>query len=302
MSLTVVLPNFNHGAVIGRQLAAIFNQSRPPEKVIIFDDASTDDSVARIRAHIAGHANAELIVRPRNAGVIAAMNEGLARATSEYISFAAADDLVLPGLYAKSLALLERRPQAAFCSAIARVDLGDTSTAVPLPGAYPCRAECFIPPQRAAQLLLRMESWYSGTTIVHRRRCLVEAGGFRPALRSFCDGFVYLVMALRHGACFVPEPLAVWYRDVRGYSTATSGEAHAMAEILQTADGLMSTEFAPIFPPKVRARIRRRLRFRAAAAGRGRIVQALLFGLLRWHDVPTEVRTRLAAGRIAEPA
>ena len=301
MSLTVVVPNYNHGGVIGRQLEAILSQSRAPEKVLIFDDASTDDSVARIRASIAGRANAELIARAGNQGVIAAMNEGLARATTEYITFAAADDLVLPGLYEKSIALLERHPQAALCSAISRIELGDAVTAVPLPPAYPCETACFVTPQRAADLLRRMETWLQGTTVVHRRRCLLEAGGFRPALRSFCDGFVYLAMALRHGACFIPEPLAVWHRDVRGYSSSTSREGDAMDEILQNTTALMAGEFADVFPRKVGQRVGRRLRFRALSARRSRIAQLALFALLRWYDVPVEVRSRLAAGRIAKP-
>lgn len=300
MSLTVVIPNYNHGRVIGRQLEAIFSQSAPPEKVLIFDDASTDDSVARIRALIAGRSSAELIVRPRNAGVIAAMNEGLARATTEYVTFAAADDLVLAGLYEKSLAMLARYPQAAFSSAVSRIETASGTTAVPLPPAYPCDGSCFVTPQRAAGLLLRLETWMQGTTVVHRRRCLVEAGGFRPPLHSFCDGFVYLAMALAHGACFIAEPLAVWHRDPAGYSSATSREGEAMDEILQTVSSLMSKEFSAVFPRKVRERVLRRLRFRAASAGRGRMAQLLLFALLRWHDMPSEVRMRLAAGRIAK--
>ena len=300
MSLTVVLPNYNHGRVIGRQLEAIFSQSRAPEKVLIFDDASTDDSVERIRALIAGRANAELIARERNAGVIAAMNEGLDRARTEYITFAAADDQMLPGLVEHSLAMLERHPQAAFSSAISRIEQGTSTTAVPLPPAYPCDRACFISPDRTAQLLMHRETWFQGTTIVHRRRFLAEAGGFRPELRSFCDGFAYLVEALRHGSCFIPEPLAVWHRDVRGYSTATSREAEAMNQILQNVTALMAGPFASVFPPAVRQRVAQRLRFRALSAGRGRLAQLALFARLRWYDLPLEVRTRLAAGKIAK--
>lgn len=295
-----MVPNYNHGRLIGRQLAAIFAQTRSPEKVLIFDDASTDDSVERIRARIAGHANAELIVRERNAGVIAAMNEGLQRARTEYITFAAADDQILPSFIEKSLAMLERYPQAAFSSAVSRIEQDASTTALPLPPAYPCDRACFIAPQRTAQLLMHMETWFQGTTIVHRRRLLAEAGGFRPELRSFCDGFVYLVEALRHGTCFIPEPLAVWHRDVRGYSTATSREAETMTQIQQSVSTLMTGEFAPVFPLAVRKRIAHRLRFRAMSAGRGRLAQLALFARLRWYDVPLEMRTRLAAGRIAK--
>jgi glycosyltransferase involved in cell wall biosynthesis len=267
--------------------------------VIIIDDASTDDSVPRVRQLISGRTDAELICRERNAGVIAAMNEALRLATTEYITFAAADDLVLPGMYEKSLGLLERHRQAAFCSAIAHVPLSSGETWVPLPPAYPCPSACFIAPARVAELLLRAETWHSGTTMVHRRAHVLAAGGFRPALRSYCDGFLYLVMALRHGACFIPEPLAVWHRDVRGYSSATSRDDQAMEQILHAADALMSTEFADLFPPKLRRRINRRLRFRALSARHGRILRLPLFCALRWHDLPIEVRSRLWKGKIA---
>src|SRR5260370_3879878 len=146
MALTTLIPSYTHGHVIGQQLEAVFSQSVVPYRIIILDDGSTDDSVQRIRQLIAGRSNAELVCTTRNAGVIAAMNEGLRLASTEYISFAAADDLVLPGLYEKSLGLLGRYPQAAFFPAVARVELRSGETRVPLPPAYPCPSPCFVAP------------------------------------------------------------------------------------------------------------------------------------------------------------
>src|SRR5258708_31122275 len=306
MALTTVIPNYSHGHVIGQQLEAVFSQSVAPSRIIILDDGSTDDSVPGIRQLIAGRSNAELVCTTRNAGVIAAMNEGLRLASNEYISCAAADDLVLPGLYEKSLGLLGGYPQAGFCSAVAGVELRSGETRVPLPPACPCPSPCFVAPARVKELLLHTETWHSGTTVVHRRQCVAQAGGFRPELRSYCDGFLYLVMALRHGACFVPEPLAVWRRDERGYSTATSRDDAAMEHILEAAGTLMATEFAELFPRRLRQRINRRLRFRAMSAkakafaarahlpGAGTLAELVLFGVLRFHDLPIEVRSRLA--------
>ncbi len=310
-ALTTVIPNYNHGHLIGRQLQAVFSQSTRPA-VLIIDDASTDDSVGRIRGLISGHDNVRLICKARNSGVIAVMNEALALVETEYISFSAADDHVLPGLYEKSLALLTQHPQAALCSAVSVVEHGASRTSVPKPPAYPCAGAGFVSPAQARELLLRMETWMMGTTLIHRRRCLLEAGGFRPELRSYCDGFIYLVMALRHGACFIPEPLATWHRDDRGYSTSTSRNTQAMARISREADRLMLSEFAELFPSQLRRRVRRRLLFRSLSAqahalesrtrlrGAGRLLQALLFSVLRFHDLPVEVRSRLSKGTIAD--
>jgi glycosyltransferase involved in cell wall biosynthesis len=308
-ALTTVIPNYNHGHLIGRQLQAVFSQSTRPA-VLIVDDASTDDSVDRIRGLISGHENVRLICRERNGGVVAVMNEALRLADTEFIAFSAADDVVLPGLYEKSLDLLARHPQAALCSAVSVVEHGTSRTSVPKRPAYPCSDSGFVTPLRVRDLLLRMDTWMMGTTLIHRRRCLLEAGGFRPKLRSYCDGFAYLVMALRHGVCFIPEPLAIWHRYDHGYSTSTSQNAQAMAEILREADRLMMGEFAGLFPARLRKRIRRRLLFRSLSArahafesrirlpGAGRVLQTLLFCTLRFHDVSVEVRSRLSKGTI----
>lgn len=312
-ALTTVIPNYNHGHLIGRQLQSIFSQSVRPA-VLIIDDASTDDSAERIRSLIAGQEGVRLICKTSNSGVNALMNEALRLADTEYISFSAADDQTLPGLYEKSLALLARHPGAPLCSAVSVVEHGKSLTSVPKPPAYPCTAPGFVPPAQVRELLLRMETWMMGTTLVHRRRSLLEAGGFRPELGSYCDGFAYLVMALRHGACFIPEPLATWHRDDRGYSTSTSRNVRAMEQILREADRLMAGEFAALFAQPLRRRIRRRLLFRAWSAkaqafeartrvpGAGRLLQALLFFALRFHDLPVEARSRLSKGAVPAPA
>jgi hypothetical protein len=242
--------------------------------------------------------------------VVAAMNDALEMAQTEFISFAAADDIVLPGLYEQSVRLLQAHPDAAFCSSVTRVSLTSGEAQTPLPSGYPRATPGFVSPAEARELLLRGDSWVVGTTVVHRRRCLLEAGGFRPALQSYCDGFLYQAMALKHGACFIPTPFAVWKLDDRGYSRATSRDSPAMRAIVQAADQLMRGEFSEVFPPRLRGRINRRLRFRALSQkvrrfeadtglrGIAKALQLFIFCALLPHDVPREVLSRLGKGRI----
>ena len=49
VSLSVVLPNYNHGHLVRRALAALVEQDRPPDEIIVVDDGSTDDSLAILR-------------------------------------------------------------------------------------------------------------------------------------------------------------------------------------------------------------------------------------------------------------
>ena len=44
MSLSVILPNYNHGHLVLRALTSLARQD--PDEIIVVDDASTDDSLA----------------------------------------------------------------------------------------------------------------------------------------------------------------------------------------------------------------------------------------------------------------
>ena len=45
--MSVVIPNYNHGHLIAEALAAIRGQTMLPAEVVVVDDGSTDDSMAR---------------------------------------------------------------------------------------------------------------------------------------------------------------------------------------------------------------------------------------------------------------
>ena len=123
-SVTAVIPHYNHGHLIGKQLNSIFSQSVQPTKIIIIDDASTDDSVSVIQELIAGRPNVDLICRENNSGVVAVNNHGLHLADTDYIILSSADDEFLPGFFEKSLNLLHKYPEAALCSTITLAQLG----------------------------------------------------------------------------------------------------------------------------------------------------------------------------------
>ena len=100
----------------------------------------------------------------------------------------------------------------------------------------------------ALRTLRRHGSWVMGNTTIFRRRVLIEAGRFIPELGPFCDGFIHQVIALRHGACFIPEPLACWRRMETGYATSTSADFERMMEIRDQTLRLMRSTYRDLFP------------------------------------------------------
>ena len=109
-TLSVVLPNYNHGDVIARALEALLHQERRPDEIVVVDDGSTDDSRDVIARFAARSASIRVLVNEQNQGVIAALIRGLEAAGGDYVYFAASDDWVMPGFFKLALEMLEQNP------------------------------------------------------------------------------------------------------------------------------------------------------------------------------------------------
>ena len=265
-SLTVLIPNFNHGHLIGDQLNAVFSQSIQPQEIIIADDASTDDSVITIKKLISGRANVRLIPQEKNMGTVALINDLVIQAKSDYLTVLAADDIILPGLFEKSLALLSSNPEAALCSAVSYTEHSKGDYVTPTWTAYPCSAPGLMTPDQIRRALLRSEDWFMGDTVVWRRAALMNVGGFDTRLLSYADGFMYRVLALRHGACFIPEILAINRAFDSGYSTATTRDVVKLEQILLVCNSEMRNKYRYLFPSDLVARSNARMLFRLICA------------------------------------
>lgn len=247
-SLSVIVPNHNHARYIGEALEAILSQSFRPKEVIVVDDGSTDDSVAVIEHFV----RRDSIIRPfrneRNRGVIFWMNWALEFASGDYVYFAAADDKARPRLFEKSMNLLAQYPQAGLCSTVSGVmnEKGEHKGLVHTP--IISRTACFLAPARALAMLRQHGSWFMGNTAIYRRAALIEAGGFIPELDAYCDGFIDLVLALKYGACFIPEPLAMWRKLEGTYAKRMSADLDSILEITAAAKRLMLSKYADLFP------------------------------------------------------
>ncbi|MFU2207168.1 glycosyltransferase family 2 protein [Solidesulfovibrio sp. C21] len=97
--VSFVLTSYNYGRYITDCLASVSGQDYDNWECLVVDDASTDDSVARVRAFLATVAAPErfrLIERPANGGQMEAFRDGLARATGSFVVMLDADDVLLP--------------------------------------------------------------------------------------------------------------------------------------------------------------------------------------------------------------
>jgi glycosyltransferase involved in cell wall biosynthesis len=310
LTLSVVLPNYNHARFLPAALEGLRRQTRLADEVIIYDDASTDDSVSVILSFLPFLPNARLIRNPRNLGIIKNLNRSLAAASGDLIYFAAADDLTYPRLFENAVRLLETYQEAGlFCAPVNVIDaegrnLGRFQTPRP-----PREAE-FVDPETARRLLMRDDGWLVGCATVYRRSFVVNAGAFAEDLGSFCDGYLSRVLWLQHGACFSREVLAGW-RSLQGtYSWSQVIDLRQTQRLVVVAERKMVE--SRLFPKGYPRRWRRRYLFgaqrlalaearRAAPRGVKRTIRfireiactAWLFLTLRSHDTLTVIRRRL---------
>ena len=248
-TLSVVIPNYNHARYLGQALRAHLDQTRPPLEVIVVDDASTDDSVAIVERLASQHPRLRLIRLAMNGGVNAAMNRGLLEARGDYVCFSAADDFVATDFAARSLETLARYPAAAFCFSNPALQVGDTGRIEPRP-LYLSDGQCFLPPGRLRQLFKR--GWFGlPGFVVYRREALVAAGGFVEDLYWYADWFTNRVLGFRHGACYVPEVLAVFRVLPESYHATGIQQTHVQRELTYRVVDLLQTpgfrDVAPSF-------------------------------------------------------
>ncbi len=102
LPISVVIPAFNAAATLGAALASVAAGRCLPERTIVVDDGSTDDTVDIARSFGA------CVVSQRNGGLADARNAGIRAATTPWIALLDADDVWMPGRLAAQWALHER--------------------------------------------------------------------------------------------------------------------------------------------------------------------------------------------------
>jgi glycosyltransferase involved in cell wall biosynthesis len=217
-SVSVVIPTYNSSATIQAAVASARAQSLRPLEIIVVDDASTDDTTARLNA-IAGR-DLVVIRKTVNAGGGAARNRGIERARGDVVAFLDADDLWAPHKLAMQTQMLRTHGGPAFCfSAVTQVN--EYAEKHVLPRRAPHAGESL------ADYMLKYGNIVQTSTLAVPRH-LLDQCHFNPHLRRFQDvDFVLRLAAAGNAALYVPEPLVEW-RNVGNPRRVSSNANHAL--------------------------------------------------------------------------
>jgi glycosyltransferase involved in cell wall biosynthesis len=209
-TLSVLIANYNHAHFIGEALDSVLSQSRQPDEILVLDDGSTDDSVAVISELARRNKHLRLLRNERNMGVLFCVNRLLRLAQGDIIHCLGADDKNLPGIYEKSLSILERNPQAALCVGLVMIMDEDGGRLRRYRTPVVSERECYLAPRAACESFRKWGNWLAIHSVLFDRRIALDLGMYDPDLILAWEGVWFMAMAARHGICFIPEPLSIW--------------------------------------------------------------------------------------------
>jgi alpha-1,3-rhamnosyltransferase len=201
-TVSVVIPSFNHAAYVEACLRSVFNQSMPPDHLLVIDDGSEDDSVRIIERLLnACPFPAELVSRPRK-GLSATLNEGFRRTTGEFFAYIGSDDIWQPDRLKLGVQALRASPEAVlsygeclFIDGQGRV-ISDS------------RRQRLHSPDVSLDDLFRFWSLPLTPTITYRRAA-VEQVGWNES--SFLEDYESDLMLRSRGPfVFIPHVLGAW--------------------------------------------------------------------------------------------
>lgn len=92
VAMTAIIPSYNRANLITETITSALNQTRPFAEIIVVDDASTDDTLKRLRQF----GKAVTVIASSKVGVQIARNKGVTACSTPFVTLCDSDDLLAP--------------------------------------------------------------------------------------------------------------------------------------------------------------------------------------------------------------
>lgn len=217
-TISVIIPTYNNGLWLGETIDSVLSQSSPPVEIIVVDDGSTDGTESLVQQYDDPRI---CYIRQQNAGVSAARNTGLARATGEFVAFLDGDDRWRPEALTRLREVMSTDPTLVFCfgNFVRFVEgsgqvLSDQFVYYPeLSGvlAKPVTGHCPTARYIAEPVfasLVGFGEFPAFTQVMLFRRGLIDGICFNPTLKRCEDAEFVLRAATRGKVACIPEVIA----------------------------------------------------------------------------------------------
>lgn len=201
--VSIGIPVHNGEAYLEEAIRSVLAQSFDDLELVVCDNASTDRTSEIIRDFAATDPRVVALANPRNLGAAPNYNRVFHQSRGAYFRWLAHDDRLHPDCLARTVAVLDARPEVVLCNTLVeyidargdRIGIYDSGLA---------RADHPSPARRFANMVLRSHSCVDFFGLVRREAMAGSLlhGPFHGADRAFLAQ-----MALRGRLAQVPEPL-----------------------------------------------------------------------------------------------
>lgn len=242
-AVSVLMTAYNRAAFIDAAIESVLGQTFTDFELIVVDDRSTDDTVARARAHAARDPRIRVEVNDRNLGDYPNRNRAALLARGRYLKYHDSDDVMYPHCLQAMVWALEAAPEAAV--ALSR-GMAWQGTAAPMR----------LTPRMTYQREFfgsRMFMCGPGGALI-RAEAFRESGGFEDH-GAASDYVFWLTLCARQPVVLAPADL-FWYRVHDGQSLTAPEASRQYARAATRAWAALSAPECPLTPEE-RERARR---------------------------------------------
>ena len=253
--VSVCVPSYNYAHYLGSCIKSVLDQTYEDWELVIVDNRSSDNTVEVVRsfsdARIRFHQN------DTNIGLVKNWNRCVSLATGDYVSILPADDAYLPRMLERSVAMLDEDPKLGFTYSSYHVidEEGRVSET-----KHQGNRDRIMNGEAAVRSNLIYANFAIPVTVVMRRECFHAAGGFDGAYRIIIDWVLYVRAALRSGAGYIAEPLAV--HRFQHPASVSAQTFLKRPRLITEEERRLLDEILPLLPTDSNSREFRRLAYR----------------------------------------
>jgi glycosyltransferase involved in cell wall biosynthesis len=225
LTISVTLPNFNHGRYLGMALEAIVRQTYPHWEILFVDDGSTDGSRRIAEEYAAKDSRIRSVYFERNQGALAAHANAWSRVGGELVYQYSSDDTVTDLTFFESaVAALNQFPSAGGYFGVAAIMGAETGQVT---GTMGHAIPGYINPLKFLAGFLRFQFFVPGISSIWRKAAIDAVGGYDSALGAQTDYFINHAIPAKFGAVFDPKLCSVARvsESNNSFSSLTSLEA-----------------------------------------------------------------------------
>jgi GT2 family glycosyltransferase len=222
------MPVFNGEQYLESAIDSIRRQTWTDLELIIVDDGSTDRTPGILQAQAAQDARLVLLRHETNLGLTHSLNRGLAAARGYLVARQDSDDLSAPERLERQVVYLRARPEiGVLATAIAIIDGSGRIAQARYFDTWLTNA--------ALQKQLLRDYCIGHGSVMMRRACLTQVGGYDPAMEPAEDHDLWLRLAEVTQLASLPESLYLYRHHPESVSHMRRSQ-----QVLRVAQGIES--------------------------------------------------------------